>query len=115
MAKGKKTGGRRPGAINKSTVPAHELAAKLGVNPLEILLMFANGDWEGLGYDNETYVSENAQGATKIGYTIPPELRAKAAGQASDYLYAKLKALELSSPDGEGVEFKIIVEDYGKK
>lgn len=104
--------GRKKGTPNKDSLPLEQKAKELGIDPFEILLRFAAGDWEGLGYDNECYISENAGGSTKIGYTIPPELRSKAAAEASQYLYPKKKALEIASgTDG----IKIVIEDYSKK
>jgi hypothetical protein len=83
--------GRKKGTPNKRTLMVNELMDKVGVDPLEIMLRIAAGDWKGLGYDNETYVLENAQGGTKIGYTITPEMRLSAAKEAAQYLYCKKK------------------------
>ena len=92
----KKTGGRRKGIPNKVTQTLIEKAEELGCNPFEVLIRFANGDWKGLGYDNEVYFKENAQGETKMGYTISPDLRAKCAIEAAKYLYPTRKAVEIT-------------------
>lgn len=111
-----KTGGRKKGTPNKDKADLAGLAEKLNVSPFEILLRICKGDWKGLGYDNEVYVMEGPQGATKIGYTISPEMRLTAAKEASKYLYAQKKALEVSGPDGDAIGVRIILEDYtGKK
>ena len=83
--------GRPKGVKNHRTALVEMMAAKYEVDPFQILLMFAHGDWKGLGYDSETYVMENATGATKIGYTISPEMRLHAAKEATAYLHAKKK------------------------
>lgn len=83
--------GRPPGSQNKRTLMVKEIAERVAVDPLEVLFKMAAGDWKGLGYDSETYVMENAQGATKIGYTISPEMRLSAAKEATQYLYPKMK------------------------
>lgn len=83
--------GRPRGSVNKKSLELQELAAKLDVNPVEILLLMAKGDWKSLGYDSEVYVMENASGSTKIGYTISPEMRLSAAKEVAQYLFAKLK------------------------
>lgn len=74
MAKGLKTGGRRKGSLNKDSIPAEQLASELGVDPFEVLLRFAKGDWEGLGL--------------RI-HDITPSMRKDAASDATQYLRAK--------------------------
>lgn len=83
--------GRRKGSRSRKIGLVEAIAGKFNQDPFEILMRFASGDWKGLGYDSEVYVMENAQGGTKIGYTIPPELRASCAKEAAQYLYAKRK------------------------
>lgn len=97
--KGQKTGGRKKGSLNKDAVPLMEMAAKLDCNPFEILLKFAKGDWEGLGYDSSVYVRESKDGTqtTTLGYVISPEVRSKAAIEACKYLYPQKKAIQLDS------------------
>ncbi len=87
---GNKLGGRPKGSRNKRNLQLEIMAEKF-TDPFELLMMFAAGDWKGLGYDSEVYVMENANGATKIGYTISPEMRLVAAKEACQYLYAKKK------------------------
>lgn len=111
--KGKKLGGRAKGTPNKKSVLLDEKAKELGVDPFTILLKFAAGDWEGLGYKNEIFVKETADGkGHSLGYTITPEMRLKAAAEACQYLLAKKKAIELTG--GEDA-IKIIIEDYSSK
>lgn len=93
---GNKLGGRPKGARNKRSLQVEILAEKF-TDPFELLMMFAQGDWKGLGYDSEVYVMEGAQGATKIGYTISPEMRLAATKEACQYLYPKRK----DEPDEE--------------
>lgn len=90
--------GRPKGTPNFQTKPLLEIAEKLGCNPFEILLHFAKGDWEALGYDNSVYVRESSDGTTTtLGYTITPEVRAKAAIEACKYLFPQKKAIQLDS------------------
>lgn len=110
--KGKKTGGRQKGSLNKRTQLVEDIAARFDLDPFEVLMLFMMGDWKALGYENECYFAEKPDGEIKMGYVIPPELRMNAAKEASKYLYAQKKAVELSS--GE-TGIKIIVEDYLKK
>lgn len=83
--------GRPKGAKNKRSILVEHIATKFNMHPFETLMHFANGDWKSLGYDNETYIMENAQGGTKIGYTITPEMRLSATKEACQYLVAKIK------------------------
>lgn len=94
---GNKLGGRPKGSRNKRSLQVEIIAEKFGKDPFELLMMFATGDWQGLGYDSEVYVMENAQGSTKIGYTISPEMRLAATKEACQYLYPKRK----DEPDEE--------------
>jgi hypothetical protein len=96
MAKGKKTGGRSKGTKNKHTFQAEEVANRLDIDPLAILLYAANGDWKALGYEAECYFSENPEGQVKMGYVISPETRINAAKEACKYLYTQNKTVQHS-------------------
>ncbi len=112
-----KTGGRQKGTPNKGNINAQAIADELGVDPFKILVQFAAGDWEGLGYESEVYIVEkedsdgNVKGM-KLTYVIPPELRAKCSQEACKYLYPQRKALELSNEGDSG--FAIVIKDYSK-
>lgn len=99
----KKTGGRQKGTPNAKSIEARALADRLGVDPLEILLLFAKGDWKALGYKDETYRVEQAGGVVNSVLYVSPETRANSAAKACDYLYAKRKAVEVTGADGEPV------------
>jgi hypothetical protein len=105
-------GYKKKGTKNKDPLQLEERAHLRGVDVFEIALDFASGNFKALGYENECYIMENAQGATKIGYTIPPELRFHAIKELMKYIYPQKKALEVSG--GENA-LKIIIEDYSKK
>lgn len=74
-------GGRQKGSKNKVNLNAQERAEELGVDPLEILLMIAKGDVEGLGYDKDS-----------MGISL--DLRMKAAQEVMQYILPKRKAVE---------------------
>lgn len=109
MALGKKTGGRKKGSVNKDKPDVEGIARETGCDPFKILCLFANGDWEALGYDSSVYIKEGKEGSTTIGYTITPEARVNAAKEAAKYLYSQKKAIEHTTGD-DG--FKVIIEDY---
>ena len=93
-------GGRKKGTPNKDKKKLHEKAEELGVDPFEILLLIAKGDWKGLGY-----VSETVSRVTKEGIEIEIgriELRDRlnAAKEACNYIHPKRKAIEVSSDEG---------------
>lgn len=85
-----KTGGRKKGCPNKKTQELRECAERLGVNPFEVLLLFAEGNWKALGYNRSV---------------IAPPVRARAAAEACQYLHPKRKAIEhsgeIKSPESE--------------
>lgn len=78
--------GRKKGSINKKSVLLIEKAQGLGIDPFEILLYFAAGDWKALGYAKEK--TDSGQ------YLIEPSVRMKAAGEACQYIHPKLKQIE---------------------
>jgi hypothetical protein len=107
---GKKTGGRTKGTPNKDTLPLREMAERIGVNPFEVLLRFAAGDWQGLGYDKKCTTKWTGSGIEYEEDTITPLMRLTAAKEAVQYLESKRKAIELSNSGESG--FKVIIEDY---
>lgn len=104
---------RPKGVPNRKTTELQEIAERIGVNPFEILCLFAKEDWKGLGYEKATYTKVFQDGGTMEIERISPELRFQAAKEASKYLFPQRKAVELSTQDDAG--FKIIVEDYLSK
>lgn len=100
---GSKSGGRKKGTPNKETVDARAIAERLGVDPFEVLLLFAIGDWKALGYDKANRLVSSNQYANIYEDTIPPALRKAAASDASQYLYPKRKAVELKDSDGNNL------------
>lgn len=97
-----KTGGRRKGVPNKDSLPLHEKARELGVDPFRILLLFAKGDWEGLGYPSETEVRCGKGGETYEVDRITSQQRLAAASDACQYLYPKRKAIEVNDARDPG-------------
>lgn len=104
--KKKKTGGRPKGSPNKKAVMLSERAKALGVDPFDILLYFAKGDWSKLGYESGTRLMSAGMGHTFEVETIPPDLRVSAAKDACQYIHPKRKALEIENvnPFISGVE-----------
>lgn len=84
---------RTKGATNKKRDLLHEKCQELKVDPFEILLLFAKGDWKKLGYKSETTIKYFGESSNEE-YVISPELRANCAEKACAYLHAKRKAVE---------------------
>ena len=98
---GERRGGRKKNTPNKRTQTLIERAEKLGIDPFEILLHFAEGDWEALGYKSETKLISAGMGQTLYVDTIAVEDRIQAAKEVCQYLYPKRKAIEHTGKDGE--------------
>lgn len=93
--------GRRKGTPNKVQQTLQDKAAELGVDPFEILLHFAKGDWKTLGYKSSKRLVNVTDDGTKIYEdVISPQLRQKSAKDASEYLYPKRRSIEVSDPNG---------------
>lgn len=88
--------GRPKGSRNKRTYDAFAKAEELGADPFEVMLMFATGNWEGLGYDKPTKTMYTAEGSPYEVDIITPEIRLSAAKDATKYLLPQLKSLEHS-------------------
>lgn len=101
--------GRKKGTPNKDTRTLQEKAAALGCDPFEVLIYFAKGDWEALGYKNSERVVSTSENGVTTAPVISAELRQKSAKDACEYLYPKRKAVEVSGPDG-GDPFKTFAQ-----
>ena len=109
--KGKKTGGKVKGSKNWKTVLVEETARRLGCDPFAVIVRFCNGDWKGLGYENECFFVEKPDGATIMRYVITPEMRLDAAKTAVKYLYAQKQSVALTT-EKDGIKIEIV--DYSK-
>lgn len=101
---GEKTGGRVKGTLNRDTSQLMDIAERLNVCPFETLLLFCKGDYAALGYD-EFQTKFTADGTTIDVLTIEPELRAKCAMKAAEFLYPKRKAVEIRVDDESAKSF----------
>lgn len=101
---------RTKGAKNKRSFQAEWLAQEMDVDPLEILLWIASGNWKALGLPAETKISYTSAGIEFEEHYIRIQDRAKAAGDACKYLYATKQNVAVSTEEGKS--FKVVVEDY---
>jgi len=104
--------GRPKGCKNKRNLEVEAIAARFAINPFEVLMMIAAGDWKGLGFKTKTTKVFTASGAMNEVENVPLNERNQAAKEASKYLYSQKNKVELTTGQ-EG--FKIIVEDYSEK
>ncbi len=100
MAKGRKTGGRQKGTLNKQTRELHDISARLEVDPFEILLLFAKADHKALGYRRKQ--------------DITPSLRAQCASDACQYMHPKRKAIEVRAK-GSMVTVNVTLPSNGRE
>jgi hypothetical protein len=111
-----KVGGRAKGVPNRTTQILQDKAAELEVDPFEILLRFAKGDWKGLKYSSPTETRYTPSGESYEKWVIEPELRAKCAADACQYLHPKRKAIEHSGLDSSPLErYLLMTEDERKR
>lgn len=113
FVKGKaKTGGRKPGSKSRFDRTVHEKAEQLDIDPFEVLLLFAKGDWQALGYESkEKIVAYSKEGGPIYSDIIKPEARIHAAGEAVQYLFPKQKSIQHSGPNGSPISFEGVTEE----
>lgn len=85
-----KTGGRVKGARNRANMHLMQIAHRNKCNPFEILLHFAKGDWQALGYSSPVVDKGNYEEDV-----ITPLMRLKAALEACKYLHPQKKSIEI--------------------
>jgi hypothetical protein len=102
--------GRPKGVKNKRSLTVEMIAENFDIDPFEVLMMVAAGDWKGLGFESPTHTSFAASGIEFEELWIKLSDRVMAAKEASKYLYSQKKSVELSTGE-QG--FKIVIEDYG--
>lgn len=85
---------RPKGSPNRVTTDAQAKAKELGIDPFEVLLLFASDNWEALGYPSASFVKSFKDGSTQEVDRISPELRMAAARDATQYLLPKRQAVE---------------------
>lgn len=110
VPKGTRIGGRAKGTPNAQTKTLQEIAEASGCDPFQVLIWFAMGDYEKLGYEQMTM----KQYGENVSYelTISPELRQKSAKDACKYLHPERKAIEHTGANGEKL---FTVEDFIKE
>tara|TARA_Y100001963_G_scaffold17759_1_gene21945 strand:- start:36226 stop:36594 length:369 start_codon:yes stop_codon:yes gene_type:complete len=100
------TSGRKKGTPNKRTKHAIELAERLGVDPLEVLLHITSNNWKALGYESGETEKVLKDGGTIMVERIELKDRLGAAKEACKYVYPTRKAVDFSaseSTEGNGV------------
>lgn len=89
----------RKGIKNKNSFACEMKAHELGIDPFEILLHFANGDFKALGMPEEVMVL--SMGQKGFVPSISADQRINAAKAAMPYLAPKQKSIELKSGEGD--------------
>ena len=104
--------GRKKGSKNKRSITVEMIAKRYDLDPFDVLMMIATGDWKGLGFESKTKTTFTMNGIEVEEENIPIGERTKAAKEAAGYLYSKKQAIEVSTGENG---FKIVVEDYTAK
>jgi hypothetical protein len=100
--------GRAKGSKNLKNRKIEELCAKHDIDPFEILLLFAKGDWKALEYDDKERVKFVTEGGVTVYEdVISPELRMNSAAQAARYLYPQKRAIEHTVEETEDSIVKV--------
>jgi hypothetical protein len=109
-----KFGGRKKGTPNKKSLPLAEIASQIDVDPFRILLLIAKGAWEELGFQGPTKIQLGASGVPYHVEVITLDHRLKAAAEASQYLYPKLKAIEsvTTTEEPEQIASKVSFSEF---
>lgn len=102
-----RVGGRSKGTPNKKTINAQAIADRLGIDPFEVLLLLATGDWKALGYKKRERLTSANEWASIYEDSIPVGVRASCAAQACNYLYPRRKAIDLKL-DQDNVPIQIL-------
>lgn len=85
---------RTKGSLKQIKMDAQAKANELGIDPFEVLLLFSANRWSELGYEKRTQTKCTAEGYTFEVDLITPELRVKAAQEATNYILSKRKSIE---------------------
>jgi hypothetical protein len=101
--------GRPKGSVNRKTQELFDKCEELDVDPFHVLLLFTKGDWHTLGYKGE-YTFKTYGENTVEELTISPELRAKCAEKACEYLYAKKKSVAVDMDENGPKKLTIIID-----
>lgn len=109
-APGIKYGGRAKGTPNKSSMTVAELCESMGVNVIQNMIYFAEGDWKALGYPSETVVKPGFAGIEIEEFTISQELRYKANADLLKYISPQRKSIEhkIDSDTSKAITFQYV-------
>ncbi len=105
----RKGAGRPKGSLNQPTKELQERAKALGCDPFELMLLFAKGDWKALGYESEFREIVTEKGV-RLEPVIDSDLRFRAIKEASEYLYPKRRAIELSGQVDSAKDSELLEE-----
>ena len=100
MAKGVKTGGRKPGSVNKATQDVRQAVALLAENNVSKL---------------EQWLEDTANGDPENGVKPDPGKAAMLLLQAMEYHIPKLARTEHTGGDGGPIDHSLTVQFIGKQ
>ncbi len=106
--------GRKKGTKNRITCEQQDKADDLGIDPFTIMLLFAAGDWEKLGYPERKEKKFTRQGEAYYVDVITAEVRLKAASDCCQYLLPKRKSIMITQappPESETRPLKDLTDE----
>jgi hypothetical protein len=86
--------GRPKGAKNIRTFKVEEIASRYALDPFEVLMQIAVGDWKKLGFDAKTKTTFTPQGIEIEEDNVPLAQRCNAAKEAVKYLYPQKREIQ---------------------
>lgn len=81
-----------------------EVTEEMGISPFEFLLHVINNDWKAIGYDSPSITMSGKDGGTYEIDRISLSDRVACAREATQYLHAKKKSVEVKGSDDENAK-----------
>lgn len=93
--------GRTKGTPNRKTEHIFEMCEKKKFDPIEFLILVAQGEWKKIGYLAATRPKFGPGGLIVDEEWITMDHRIEASKKLADFMYPKRKAIELSGAQDE--------------
>ncbi len=99
--------GRKKGTPNRKTDEFFDLCKKHNHNPIEFNIMIAKNMWKEIGYETPTVTVFTKSGDSYEEDRIKIEHRITANNKLLDFMYPKVKALEITNKDEGPLTFNL--------
>ena len=102
----------KKGSTKKRNFQARELATRLDIDPLEVLLLIAGANWKRLGFKTGFRMIQGMDGKFRKVPVISISQRATASKEALNYIYPKVQPVQLDTNTGQKT-FMDLAEELG--